>query len=153
MRHLCKIGLHKWEETRNEFGLVRGCIHCGKMQAEFRGYWHDMDKSWTLQKWKDIQAKHEEMKAREYEDKIHLRRLQFATTPEMMSEKCLVCGSPFSCGLSRTSHFALYPLHEHTTISTRDEYEKTTKVQPKEDIVLTENLSGKTRRRRKEQIE
>jgi hypothetical protein len=71
-----------------------------------------------------------------------------------MSEFCPVCKCYFgNCALLRSSHFQLYPLHEHTTISTRDEYEKTTKVQPKEDIVLTENLSGKTRRRRKEQIE
>jgi hypothetical protein len=54
--------------------------------------------------------------------------------------KCGCCGSPFSCGLSRTSHFMLYPLHEHTA------------PQPstKEDAVLCENLKGKTRRRRKE---
>jgi hypothetical protein len=61
-----------------------------------------------------------------------------------MSDSCKVCGSPFSCGLSRTSHFLLYPTHEHGHASVTE---------VKEDIILTENLQGKTRRRRKEQEE
>jgi hypothetical protein len=59
-----------------------------------------------------------------------------------MSESCPVCKSPFTCGLSRTSHYHLYPLHEHGHASAV--------IEVKEDIILTENLQGKTRRRRKE---
>jgi hypothetical protein len=59
-----------------------------------------------------------------------------------MSDKCGCCGSPFTCALSRTSHFVLYPTHEHGHASAVTEV--------KEDFVLTENLKGKTRRRRKE---
>jgi hypothetical protein len=61
-----------------------------------------------------------------------------------MSDCCPFCRSPFTCALSRTSHYRLYPSHEHG---------HPTATEVKEDIILTENLRGKTRRRRKEQEE
>jgi hypothetical protein len=56
-----------------------------------------------------------------------------------MSDSCSVCHSPFTCALSRTSHFALYPSHEHGHACTVDKAEEAS---------LVENLKGKYRRRK-----
>jgi hypothetical protein len=58
-----------------------------------------------------------------------------------MSEKCLVCGSPFPCRLSMESHRVLYPSHfggvPKINVNTVE-------------AASTENLKGRTRHRRKE---
>jgi hypothetical protein len=56
-----------------------------------------------------------------------------------MSEVCPFCRSPFTCALSRTSHYHLYPTHEHGHPCTADKAEEAS---------LVENLKGKYRRRK-----